>query len=202
MRTSQSHPKAHCRDTNLGNTAFGTMRRSALVVVLAVLAFHLSMVSTAAPLYFEDEHTVERAIQLLRSKGFEKEAFLLDHTVTFRSTDNWLNRIAEKENAFAATNPPFQIVTLYPDFYNRPADDTERAMILLHEAQHLMGKDEAAAYAYVWQNRFRLGWTQLAYGTTETYVTIEQLTRENAPELFKCPSKLWNDCTETLKVRK
>ena len=202
MQNSESHSQAHCRDTNTGRSAFETIRSSALAALLAVLAFHLSMVATAAPLYFEEEHAVERAIGLLKAKGFEKEAFLLEHTVTFRSTDNWLNRLAVKEDAFAATNLPFQIVTLYPDFYTRPSDDTERAMILLHEAQHLLGKDEASAYAYVWQNRARLGWTQLAYGTTETYVTIEQQTRENAPELFNCPSKVWNDCTESLTAQK
>ena len=202
MQISQSKPRAHRRSTNSGRTAFETLRSTVLAALLAILAFHLSMVSTAAPLYFEEKDTVDSAIELLKAKGFKTEAFLLEHTVTFRSTDNWLNRIAEKENAFAATNSPFQIVTLYPDFYTRPADDTERAMVLLHEAQHLMGKDEAAAYAYVWRNRSRLGWTQLTHGTTETYVTIEQLTRENAPELFNCPAKPWNDCTETLTARK
>lgn len=202
METSQSPSIAQCRDTKPGNTAFATFRSSALAAVFAVLAFHLSMVSTSAPLYFEEEHAVDRAIELLKARGFETEAFLLEHTATFRRSDNWLNRLAEKENAFAATNLPFQIITLYPDFFTRASDDTERAMILLHEARHLLAKDEASASAYVWQNRSRLGWTQLTHGTTETYVTIEQLTRENAPELFNCSSKLWNDCTETLASRK
>lgn len=181
---------------------FEIFRSSALTAMLALLTFHLTMISSSAPLYFEEEQSVDRAIELLQTKGFGTEAFLLRHTVTFRRTDNWLNRLSRKDNAFAATNLPFQIVTLYPDFFARPADDTERAMILLHEAQHLMAKDEASAYGYVWRNRARLGWTQLTHGTTETYVTIEQLTRENAPELFNCPSKVWSDCTETFTVQR
>jgi hypothetical protein len=105
-----------------------------------------------------------------------------------------------KENAYAATNFPFQMITLYPDFYHKAKDDTERAMILLHEAQHLQGADEQEAYAYVWKNRTRLGWTQITYGGTPTYIDVAGLTRENAPALFTCTQKVWNDCTENLQV--
>lgn len=178
------------------------MLSSALAAVLALSAFHLSLVATSVPLSPTERDTVERAIDLLDAKGFGREVFLLRHTATFRSTDHWLNLIAGNENAFAATNFPFQIVTLYPDFYTKAIDDTERAMILLHEAQHLMAGDESAAYGYVWRHRSRLGWTQLTHGTTETYVTIAEQTRENSPTLFNCPSNLWNDCTETLRARR
>ncbi len=178
------------------------MLSSALAALLALVAFHLSMIATSAPLSLEEKEAVNRAIDLLDAKGFETEVFLLRHTTSFRSTDNWLNLIAEKENAFAATNFPFQIITLYPDFYTRPSDDTERAMVLLHETQHLLHKDESAAYAYVWQHRGTLGWTQLTHGTTATYVTIEQQTREHVPELFNCPSNIWNDCTEALRAQR
>lgn len=201
MQTSQNQSIAHRGDTEPVRQALDTFRSSVLAGVLALLTFHLSMVSTSAPLYFEEKDAVDSAIALLKAKGFATEVFLLEHTVTFRRSDNWLNRLAEKENAFAATNLPFQIITLYPDFFTRASDDTERAMILLHEARHLMARDEASAYAYVWKNRSRLGWTQLSHGTTETYVTIAELTREHAPELFNCPSKLWNDCTENLTAR-
>jgi hypothetical protein len=178
------------------------MLSSALAAALALSAFHLSLVATSAPLSHEERETVDRAVDLLAAKGFDREVFMLRNAATFRSTDHWLNRIAVSENAFAATNFPFQIVTIYPDFYTKAADDTERAMILLHEAQHLMAGGEAAAYGYVWQNRSRLGWTQLTHGTTETYVTIAEQTRENSPTLFNCPSNLWNDCTETLRARR
>jgi hypothetical protein len=199
METTQRQSISHRGDAKPGSTTLESVRSSALAAVLALLAFHLSMVSTSAPLYFEEKDAVDRAIAVLKDRGFKTEAFLLEHTTTFRRSDNWLNRLTQNENAFAATNLPFQIITLYPDFYTRATDDTERAMILLHESRHLMARDERSAYAYVWQHRSRLGWTQLTHGTTETYVTIEQLTRENAPELFNCPSNLWNDCTVAVK---
>ncbi len=144
----------------------------------------------------DDRGAVERAVAVLESKGFSSEAFLLRNVTTFRSSDNWLNQAVAGESAYAATNYPFGIITIYPDFYTKAVDDTERAMVLLHEAQHLMNKGEAEAYAYVWRQRQRLGWTTLSHGTTPTFVTVELQTRENAPELFTCRSNLWNDCTD------
>jgi len=178
------------------------MFSSAFAGFLAIVAFHLSMIATSAPLSLQEKEAVDRAIHLLDARGFESEVFLLRHTATFRGTDNWFNLLTPKENAFAATNFPFQIVTLYSDFFARASDDTERAMILLHEAQHLKTRNEASAYEYVWRHRHELGWTQLTHGTTETYVTIEQQTRQHVPELFECPSKIWNDCTETLTAQR
>ncbi len=202
MQHSKSHSRVHRSNTTPDGSPFGVVLSSAFAAFLALVSFHLSLVATSAPVTFEEKEVVSRAIDLLEAKGFETEVFLLRHTTTFRSTDHWLNGLAVNENAFAATNFPFQIVTLYPDFYTKTADDTERAMVLLHEAQHLLAKDETAAYAYVWQRRGRLGWTQLTHGTTNTYVTIEQQTRENAPGLFNCPSNFWNDCTETLRAQR
>ena len=164
--------------------------------VLAIVAFYLSLISTSLPPTKAEMEKVDRAIQLLADRGFADEVFLLKGTTTFRGTDHWLNSFIEKENAYASTNFPFQIVTLYPDFYSKAVDDTERAMILLHEARHLMGEDENQAYAYVWRSRKTIGWTLRSHGTTESYVTIEQQTREIAPELFNCPEKPWEDCTE------
>jgi hypothetical protein len=202
MEISQTHRLAHRRDTKSGRSLFETARSSSLAIILALSAFHLSLVSTSAPLLFEEKDAVDRAIDLLDAKGFKTEVFLLRNVATFKRTDNWLNRAAPKENAFAATNFPFLIITVYPDFYSRATDDTERAMVLLHEAQHLQGKGEREAYGYVWRQRAKLGWTQLTHGTTETYVTIEQQTRQNAPDLFTCPAKVWSDCTETLNARR
>lgn len=164
--------------------------------ILAVVAFYLSLLSTSLPPSSADQQRIDSAVQLLADRGFSEEVYLLKGTTTFRATDHWLNAFVEKENAYASTNFPFQIVTLYPDFYSKAVDDTERAMILLHEARHLMGEDENEAYAYVWRHRKQLGWTLLSHGTTESYITIEQQTRENAPELFNCPEKPWEDCTE------
>ena len=171
------------------------------VGILTLAAFHLSLVATSAPLSPDERATVDRAIDLLVEKGFAAEAEVLRKTATFRRTDHWLNRIAGKENAFAATNFPFQIVTTYEDFFSRASDDTERAMVLLHEARHLMGADEAQAQNYVWRNRRKLGWTQLTHGTTETFITVQQQTRDQVPALFTCSNRNWNDCTETLRAR-
>ena len=173
---------------------------SLLSAIVAFGVFYSTLVATSTPLDGREAFAVERAIWVLEAKGFEREALLLRSTATFRRSDNWLNGLIVKENSYAATNFPVQIITLYPDFFRKTVDNTERAMVLLHEAQHLKGGDEAAAYAYVWENRAALGWTQLSHGTTPTYVTIQEQTRENAPQLFTCRSKVWNDCTETLQA--
>ena len=120
---------------------------------------------------------------------------------TFRGSDNWLNtHLVTKENAYASTNFPVGIITIYPDFYSKAVDDTERAAVLLHEAQHLKGGDEHAAYEYVWQHRAQLGWTLLSHGTTESYITIEEQTRFEAPELFTCQDRMFKDCTEQINT--
>ena len=197
-KTSQNPPK----DSSLFSRAARLISDAARYVVvgfLGVVIVYLSMVNTSASVAANERQSIDRAITLLESKGFDREVFLLRHVATFRASDNVLNDLAPSESAYAATNFPFGIITIYPDFYTKAVDDTERAMILLHEAQHLQGSDEHEAYAYVWQNRERLGWTQLSHGETEAYVTIELLTREHAPELFTCENKVWNDCTETLE---
>ncbi len=175
--------------------------RHAVAGFLGVVILYLSLLATSAPMSPSEMQSIDHAVSVLESKGFDREAFLLRHIATFRSRDNWVNVFFPTENAFAATNFPLGVITVYPDFYSKAADDTERAMILLHEAQHLQSSSEAAAYAYVWRNRERLGWTQLSHGRTETYISVEQQTRENAPELFTCKAKLWSDCTiEQLSV--
>lgn len=166
--------------------------------VLVVVIFYLSLIATSVPVTPENNAVIGRAVELLGEKGFTREAFLLRHAVSYRASDNWLNTFVADENAYAATNFPFEIITVYPDFYSKTKDDNERAMILLHEAQHLQMSNDNEAYAYVWRNRERLGWTQLTYGATPTFVSVALQTRENSPELFTCTSRVWNDCTETL----
>jgi hypothetical protein len=75
-------------------------------------------------------------------------------------------------------------------------DDTERAAILLHEAKHLEGKGESAAYEYAWINRKRLGWVSQKYRASEVWLNVRSQTREYAPNLFVCPEKEFADCTE------
>ena len=180
----------------------GLIATSTLAALIALGVFYSSLIATSKPITAEQYSKVNDAIDLLEARGFEREAFLLRNTVQFRGSDNWFNNAMLKADSYAATNFPFQLVTLYPDFYSKTTDDVERAMVLLHEAKHLESEDENGAYAYVWQNRKRLGWTQLSHGTTATYVTISEQTRENAPELFTCPDKVWNDCTETIAVKR
>ena len=172
---------------------------SLLAALIAFGVFYSSLIATSEPITAEQYSKVNDAIAILEAKGFEREAYLLRNTAQYRRSDNWFNSATLHADSYAATNFPFQIVTLYPDFYSQTADDVERAMVLLHEAKHLESKDENVAYAFVWQNRERLGWTQLSHGTTPTYVTISDQTREFAPELFTCPDRLWNDCTEQMK---
>lgn len=167
-----------------------------VVCIVALLGFYTSLLFSAARPTYEERKTVAEAIELLDEKGFDDEAFLLRNLAAFRTNDNWLNASVEKENAYAATNFPFEIVTLYPDFFTKPVDATERAVILLHEAKHLQGKDEKEAYEFVWKNRHRLGWTFRNYSESEMWHSVRKLTTEYVPELFLCFEKLDDDCTE------
>lgn len=166
------------------------------VCVTLLLGFCLSLVASANSLGIEQKSTVRSAIRLLRERGFHDDAFWLDNFTIYRRDDNWLNASVAKENAYAATNFPFEIMTLYADFFTYPADDTERAAILLHEARHLRGEGEKEAYEYVWNNRAQLGWTNKAYGDSEVWRNIRHQTREHAPGLFTCADKEFRDCTE------
>jgi len=180
----------------------GKVANTILISMAAISVLYSSLVAFSLPLAPHEMESVENAIRILETRGFDREVFLLRHMAIFRDSDNWLNGSIPKEASYAATNFPVQIITLYPDFYTKAQDDTERAMILLHEARHLQGDSESDAYAFVWKNREQLGWTQLSHGTTPTYVTIHDQTRENAPELFTCTTRVWNDCTESLNAQR
>lgn len=162
----------------------------------AVLAFYLSLIFTSASLGYSEKKQVESAIRLLDEKGFSGEVFLLDYLTSFRSNDNWLNASTKFENAYAATNFPFEIMTVYPEFFAYTMDDTERAAIFLHEAQHLKGADEKEAYEYVWRNRKKLGWTKEHYRNSMIWRSVRQQTKEFAPNLFVCEWTEYSDCTE------
>lgn len=168
----------------------------AAVCVLTLLGFYLSMIFTSAPLKYDEKKQVQSAINILDEKGFGKEVFLLRHLTSFRSNDNWLNASTKLENAYAATNFPFEIMTVYTDFFTYSADDTERAAILLHEAQHLKGADEEEAYEFVWRNRKKLGWTKETYGDSIIWRNVRRQTKEFAPKLFVCEWNEAGDCTE------
>lgn len=167
-----------------------TIANYAVIVAVALGLMYFSLIRTSAPLDADQSAAVERALGVLSEKGFSNEVFILRHAASLRGSDNWLNGLVESENAFAATNFPFGIITLYPDFFTRATDDTERAMILLHESRHVVGGSEREAFGFVWRNRQRLGWTTLSHGMTPAFITIEVMTREYVPELFTCQANL------------
>jgi hypothetical protein len=167
-----------------------------LVCASAIAGFYFSLVFSARGLDHEQKTALKGAIDVLESKGFTKEVFFLRRLAVYRSEDNWLNASVEKENAFAATNFPFEIITIYPDFLLVPMDDVERAAILLHEAKHLAGADEKEAYEFVWRNREKLGWTSKNYPNSEILSQVRNQTRDQAPGLFVCDTNTFGDCTE------
>lgn len=167
-----------------------------LVCIVVLAGFYLSLIGSASSLSYDEKQSVGASIAILREKGFADEVLLLETFAVFRSNDNWLNASVAKENAYAATNFPFEIITLYPDFFTYPIDDTERAAILLHEARHLAGKDEHDAYEFVWKHRQQLGWTSESYGKSPVWLNIRRQTRENVPMLFICDFMEAGDCTQ------
>ncbi|MEP6944518.1 MAG: hypothetical protein ABJA02_01275 [Acidobacteriota bacterium] len=184
-----------------GSRTFGAkLARRATVFVLVCVTllagFYLSLIGSANRLTLIQKQSMRSAVAIVRQKGFTDEALLLENLAAFRSSDNWLNASVAKENAYAATNFPFEIVTLYPDFFTYPADDTERAAILLHEARHLAGKDEHDAYEFVWKHRQQLGWTAEFYRESPVWQNVRRQTQENVPELFVCDRSEAGDCTQ------
>lgn len=166
------------------------------VIVIIIAGFYVSLVGSAKRLTIEEQESVRRSIRVLQNSGFASESFLLSNFTAFRGSDHWLNAAVAKENAYAATNFPFMIMTLYSDFFTYPVDEVERAAILLHEARHLKGEGEKEAYEFVWRNRHRLGWTKENYQASPVWVNIREQTRDHAPELFTCGDKEFLDCTE------
>ena len=155
-----------------------------IVAFLIVVVLHTSLLLTSQRITPEERTIVMRAVRVLEERGFAGEAWRLRHLASFRREDNWWNAYVGHADAYAATNFPFQIVTLYPDFFVVPADDIERAAVLLHEAQHMTGANEPRAFAEVWMRHTQLGWTEETHGTTRVWRGTRELTREHAPHLF------------------
>jgi hypothetical protein len=165
-------------------------------VLLLLLAFYGSLLKSSGRLSFEQQQVVARSIRVLEQSGFGQEAFVLGKLVAFRATDNWWNQWVGHREAYAATNFPFEVVTLYPEFFNTATDDTERAAILLHESYHLFGANEAAALEKTWRNKKRLGWTKDRYAQTKVWRNTLELTLNQVPQLFRCGLENNLDCTE------
>lgn len=172
------------------------VRRCTLLAIFLLAACYGSLMNTSEPLTTEQRQVVDKAINLLEQKGFSTDAALLRYGATFRSTDNWWNRYVGHNDAYAATNFPFEFVTLYPLFFTKTVDDTERAVVLLHEAKHLRGYGEGSAHAEVWAQRKQLGWTREQYGGTKVWNNVREFTIKYAPEVFSCGGDRLSDCSE------
>lgn len=182
-----------------GKTRPGLLRRALvlLCVTFALLAgCYASLLLTSTAATYDERAEVDRALELIERGGFAHDAFLLRRLTSFRTTDNWWNRYVGHGEAYAATNFPFEVVTLYPEFFRYPVDDVERAVILLHEARHLSGADEAEACASVWRDKARLGWTREQYGQTRVWRNVSDLSRRHSPQLFDCGGDGRQDCFE------
>ena len=160
----------------------------------ALMISYSSLLLSSNALQLEQREKVQKAIAILQQQGFNREAFILNRLTVFRATDNWWNKYIGHRDAYAATNFPFEVVTLYPEFFDVPVDDRERAAVLLHESCHLMGDGEEAALQTTWRNKQRLGWTADRYHQTRVWDETEKLTRASLPYLFQCGADGQSDC--------
>ena len=175
----------------------GFLKRLTWIVgatLLALLICYASLLISSDGLQPDQRAQVQSAIAVLEQQGFNREAFILKHLSVFRSTDNWWNRYVGHRDAYAATNFPFEVVTLYPEFFDVPVDDKERAAVLLHEACHLMGAGEDAALESTWRDKRRIGWTADRYHQTRVWDATEKLTRASFPYMFQCGADGQSDC--------
>ena len=165
---------------------------SATLVILIV--WYVSLLLSSNGLQPDQRSKVDAAIALLQQHRFDRETFALKYLTAFRSTDSWWNRYIGHRDAYAATNFPFEVVTLYPEFFEVPVDDCERAAVLLHEARHLLGDNEEAALRSTWQRKKALGWTEDRYKQTRVWDATERLTRAQFPYMFQCGINGQSDC--------
>ena len=150
------------------------------VIVLIVFLWSRSLLLTSEPISDDQRLIVTQAIGVLAEAGFSREVVMLRHFANFRATDNWWNRYQGHEQAYAATNFPLGVVTLYRPFFTVAVDDTERAAILLHEAQHLFGTGEEETLQRVWGEKDRIGWTADRYGNTRVWKNTREWTESAA----------------------
>lgn len=164
------------------NTLWRMFGRIAFVTLLLLFLWHVSITFTSESASFAQHQAIDRAAQIIDERGFGLNAFMLRYLVRYRATDSWWNDWTGHDTAYAATNFPFEVMTLYKDFYDVPVDDTERAVILLHESYHLLGYGEHGAFARVWRDKDQLGWTEEKYGHTKLWENVREYTERYAPE--------------------
>ena len=161
---------------------------------ILLIIFYASLLLSADKPNPDQLVKIQSAIDLIQARGFSREAFVLNHVASFRSTDNWLNAYVGHHDAYAATNFPFEVVTLYPEFFEAPVDDCERAAVLLHEARHLFGDGEDAALENTWKSKRQLGWTTEKYKQTRVWDATMRLTKARFPYMFQCGGDGETDC--------
>ena len=166
------------------------------VLVTILTTVYASLLLTSEPVTPHERQVLMEAIHVLDGAGFSREASALRRVVSFRRTDNWWNRYVGHPTAYAATNFPFAVMTIYPTFFKYPVDDIERATILLHESYHLFGDDEKFALHRVWLVKDRLGWTSLRYGHTRVWKNTREWTLAEIPSMFTCGEDGQSDCLE------
>lgn len=164
------------------------------VTTILLIVFYASLLFSADKPNPSQLVKIQSAIDVLQMRGFSREAFVLNHVASFRTTDNWLNAYVGHRDAYAATNFPFEVVTLYPEFFEAPVDDCERAAVLLHEARHLFGEGEDAALENTWKSKRQLGWTTEKYKQTRVWDATMRLTKARFPYLFQCGGDGQTDC--------
>lgn len=188
---------AYDAEAGAGIRKRGLVRRLTWILgmTLTILfIWYVSLLATSDALTFEQRQTVHRAVEILDQKGFGSEAFVLGNLASYRATDNWWNAYIGHHDAYAATNFPFEVLTLYSEFFETAVDDNERAAILLHESYHLRGSGEQAALEGVWREKGRLGWTEDKYGHTKVFNNTKELTVAHVPDFFRCGSDGRSDC--------
>jgi hypothetical protein len=165
-------------------------------IVFCIVAWSRSLLLTSTPIDDGQRQMVMRAVQALERAGFSREVIMLRHFANYRATDNWWNSYLGHSQAYAATNFPLGVVTLYAPFFRVAVDDTERAAILLHEAQHLLGAGEPAALELTWREKSRIGWTADKYGESKVWKNTKEWTTADVPSLFQCGADGHDDCAK------
>jgi hypothetical protein len=168
----------------------------AAVTASLLIASYGSLIVTSTGLSDDEQAMTDGAIAALERTGFSQEAFVLRHVVSFRGSDNWWNGYVGHRSAYAATNYPFAVVTLYSPFFKYATDDVERASILLHEAHHVFGENEDSALRLSWVERTQLGWTSERYGDTRVWKNTREWTMNSLPALFQCGVDGQSDCLQ------
>jgi hypothetical protein len=164
------------------------------VTVLLLVTSYASLLVTSDGLAPDQQAAVSRAIVVLQQAGFSREATVLGRFVSWRGTDNWWNAYVGHQRAYAATNYPFAVITVYPPFFTVAVDDTERAAILLHEAYHVLGDEEDEALRRVWLTKRRIGWIAERYAGTRVWKNTREWTAGEVPGIFRCGVDGASDC--------